>query len=98
MLVSAVMKSVCQSSPQPTLAGCSGILIVPRCLPDGENTHTPPGPVVNMLALTSILKPSGSPPSGCDVVSANTRPLLTLPSAATSYALQIRLASSELAT
>src|SRR5437667_1508216 len=32
------------SSPHAMLAGCSGAWIVPRCLPAGEMTHTPPGP------------------------------------------------------
>ena len=35
--------------------------MLPRCLPWGVNTWTPPGPVANRFPLASTFMPSGSP-------------------------------------
>ena len=43
--VRPVMYSVRPSSPQPTFVSASGGRIVPRCVPSGAMTRTPPGPV-----------------------------------------------------
>ena len=37
------------------------VLSVPRCLPSGEKTSTPPGPVANRLPCSSTSRPSGAP-------------------------------------
>ena len=93
----AVIYTVLPSSAQPRLAGCSGGLMVPRCLPSGEKTQIPPGPVPQTLPCESTFMPSGTPSSFSAVTSAKTRPFETEPSAATSYRIQARC-GSELAT
>ncbi len=92
------MYSVLPSPPQPTFAGTSAGLIVPKCLPSGENTHTPPGPVAHTLPLLSTFNPSGNPSAFSAVTSAKTRPFTRVPSGITPYRIQSFRLASEFAT
>jgi hypothetical protein len=67
----------------------SGTRIVPMCSPAGEITHSPPGPVTQMLPRSSHFIPSGMPSSITPVPtpSKNMRPFESVPSAATSKTL-----------
>ena len=46
---SAATNRVMPSSPNAQLAVLTPVAMVPRCLPAGEKTRTPPGPVANRL-------------------------------------------------
>src|SRR5262249_9495830 len=96
--VTAVMYNVVPSPAQLQFAGFSGGLIVPILRPARGKTQSPPGPLAYTLPFESTFRPSGRPSSFCDVASKNTRPLDTLPSAATSYFIQTFRFSSELET
>src|SRR5208283_293352 len=60
-LWSAAMYSTLPSSPQLRFAVATPVLSVPRCLPTGEKTWMPPGPVAHRLPSLSTLIPSGKP-------------------------------------
>ena len=97
----AVMNSVEPSPPKPQLAVGTPVTIVPRCLPVGSKTQTPPGPVANRLPFASTFKPSGPPgffALTAAVQSWNTLPSPRVPSAFTGKLFQIGASESELAT
>src|SRR5207302_222757 len=53
--------STLPSSPKAQLAVATPGSMLPRYVPSGVNTSTPPGPVANRLPFTSIFMPSGRP-------------------------------------
>jgi len=72
------------SSPQATLCGCLGAMIVPRCFPSADKIHKPPGPDTLRLPLWSTFIPSSASSPGAPVMSKNTVPLTSVPSGRTS--------------
>src|SRR3954452_1317878 len=84
------MNSVRQPPPpQAMLPTFSGTSITPMCSPAGLMTHTPPGPVTQMLPRSSHFIPSGMPSSmmPLPIPPKNMRPLESDPSPATSKTL-----------
>src|SRR5262249_49058394 len=100
-LLSAQTYRTLPSPPQPQLAVGTPVAIVPRCVPSGANTSTPPGPVANRLPSLSTFMPSGRPglsflPAHL-VASKKTLPLPRVPSALTGKAIHTAFFGSELA-
>src|SRR5262249_45020217 len=98
----AATYSTVPSPPNAQFAVGTPVAMVPRCVPSGANTSTPPGPVANRFPSTSTFIPSGSPgfsllPTHL-LASKNTRPAPSVPSALTSNAIHTARLGSLLAT
>src|SRR5262249_49778122 len=108
--LSHMTNSVEPSSPKHRLPVLTPVTMVPRCLPSGVKTSTPPGPVAHRLPFTSTFMPSGSCIAGSPsdvlapflathfVASKNTLPLPSEPSFSIGKLIQIPFFGSLFAT